>query len=449
MNKKGFTLVELLAVIVILAIVALVTVPAILNVINDSREKGAEDKAWGTIEAVKSAYAQAQMSGYEDAEGNGVSVSGDNLIVTFSNGTEAFGSKKITMTGERPTSGTVTINKNTGDITCNDLYFKGNGKFYCTTTDGKSMKCNKGNKGGATGGSSIGGIDVAVVTSGDGLYADSTESGRYVYKGASPDNYIKLGSDTYRIIAKEADGTLKVIRNDSIGNIDFDAENARYSTVSTDYCNSPYGCKVWGSKTTTLNSSGSNVTMMPREVGGTLYNLPETEATLNTYLNTTWLNTLSTDVQSKIITHIFNVGGVRGIYGTSGQTLATDISHEQAYKWKGKVGLMNITDYVKSNSNVSLCGTVYANGYSAGNYSTCKTTSWIFASLDSSIWTITPDFGPYSDDTFVGTVDNAGAFSNSSASNGSIYGVAPVFYLSSDITLKGKGTLSNPYTISV
>ena len=35
-NKKGFSLVELLAVIVILAIVALVTTPIILNVINDT-----------------------------------------------------------------------------------------------------------------------------------------------------------------------------------------------------------------------------------------------------------------------------------------------------------------------------------------------------------------------------------------------------------------------------
>lgn len=37
MNKKGFTLVELLAVIAILAVIALITVPIVINVINDSR----------------------------------------------------------------------------------------------------------------------------------------------------------------------------------------------------------------------------------------------------------------------------------------------------------------------------------------------------------------------------------------------------------------------------
>lgn len=37
LNKKGFTLVELLAVIIILAIVVTVSIPAITNVINDSK----------------------------------------------------------------------------------------------------------------------------------------------------------------------------------------------------------------------------------------------------------------------------------------------------------------------------------------------------------------------------------------------------------------------------
>jgi len=37
-NKKGFTLVELLAVIVILAIIALIAVPITLNVLEDSKK---------------------------------------------------------------------------------------------------------------------------------------------------------------------------------------------------------------------------------------------------------------------------------------------------------------------------------------------------------------------------------------------------------------------------
>ncbi len=440
MNKKGFTLVELLAVIVILAIVALVTTPAILNVINNSRLEGAKDKAWGVINSVKSAYAQAQMSGYEDSTGNGVSVSGDNLIVTFSNGAEAFGSKKITMTGERPTSGTVTINKTTGTITCTDLYFKENGTFYCTSSDGKSMKCDKESS--ASKGMRTSDLKELVVTKGDGLYADSTEAGRYVYRGANPNNYITLGSDMYRIIAVENDGTLKVIRNGSIGNMIFDNDYVRYSTIVTDYCNYSSGCQVWGNKTTILDSSGNNVSQMPREVGGSLYNLPEAESTLNTYLNKEWYNNLDSSVKSKIVTHMFNVGVVK----SDETSLSNTITQESNYKWKGKVGLMNVSDYVKASTNLS-CTSVSTYVSTSSCYNNSATHNWIFAGPASSSysWTITP----YSDlsfyEVFIVHKYGGSIYDNSADSSN---GVAPVLFLSSNIKLKGEGTTNTPYEIS-
>ena len=50
-NKKGLTLVELLAVIVVLAVLALITIPIISNVINDVRIKSLQNSAYGLIEA--------------------------------------------------------------------------------------------------------------------------------------------------------------------------------------------------------------------------------------------------------------------------------------------------------------------------------------------------------------------------------------------------------------
>lgn len=137
-NMKGFTLVELLAVIIILAIVALVTTPAILNVINKSRLSGAEDKAWGTIDAVKLAYTQSQTLD-NDATLEGT------VTVDFSQpvASQAVGTRKITISGERPSGGTVTINVDTGEINCTNLKFTKNGKYTCSSTGGTEMTCTK------------------------------------------------------------------------------------------------------------------------------------------------------------------------------------------------------------------------------------------------------------------------------------------------------------------
>ncbi|WP_449537137.1 prepilin-type N-terminal cleavage/methylation domain-containing protein [Ferdinandcohnia sp. Marseille-Q9671] len=52
-NQKGLTLIELLAVIVILGIIAAIAIPAIGNVINNSRDKAAFAEAQQIIDAAK------------------------------------------------------------------------------------------------------------------------------------------------------------------------------------------------------------------------------------------------------------------------------------------------------------------------------------------------------------------------------------------------------------
>lgn len=140
-NTKGFTLVELLAVIVILGIVALVTTPAILNVVNNARRSGAEDKAWGTIDAVRLAYVQSQSLDYADEVL-------DNQTIDFSqSGTKSIGGRNITVSGEMPVGGKVYVDvTNTGKITAVNLKFVKNGTYICTSnTEGTSMCCISGN----------------------------------------------------------------------------------------------------------------------------------------------------------------------------------------------------------------------------------------------------------------------------------------------------------------
>ncbi len=316
--------------------------------------------------------------------------------------------------------------------------------------------------------SSITGVELCnndTVTSGDGLYKDTTETGRCVYKGGNPNNYITLGSDMYRIIAVESDGTLKVIKNGSIGDMPFDLgygafeSNAsslagtRYTNISTDYCyrnngteSEYYGCNIWGSRTTMLDSSGNNITTMPREVGGTtLYNLPEKEAYLNTYLNNDWYNSLSSTVQSRIATHLFNVGLVHALEGT----LANTITQEKAYKWKGKVGLINVSDYVNASTDSIYCTHgIFSYEESYNCYINSTTYNWISSTKTKKgkLWTITPPSGEDVCDVF-GVYGGEGDL-DSRADAVNTYGVFPAFYLSSDITLTGEGTEGSPYTLN-
>jgi len=298
------------------------------------------------------------------------------------------------------------------------------------------------------------------VTSGDGLYKDITEEGRYVYRGANPNNYITFNNENWRIVAIENSGNLKIIRNEDIGSISYDpgyltviagltnansVEGTRYSTTTTDYCyyssgveSNYYGCNVWGSKTTMLNSSGINITKMVKEIENTTtYDLPEKEAYLNTYLNGTWYNGLGSETKALIDNHIWNVGQLKT---QSGQTLTTDIAQESTYKWKGKVGLINVTDILRT--TISTDCTSLSVAYNNGSKSVCSNNNWMWPTTNE--WTLSPDI----------TANRNGVWVVQSLGYVYIYyakdstSVRPVLYLSSDVTLSGEGTSKVPYTIN-
>ena len=62
-NKKGFTLVELLAVIVILGILLLIAVPAVQNIIENSRNKAFESNAKLALQNVQQLVSLEKVSG--------------------------------------------------------------------------------------------------------------------------------------------------------------------------------------------------------------------------------------------------------------------------------------------------------------------------------------------------------------------------------------------------
>ena len=128
-NKKGFTLVELLAVIVILAIIALIATPIILNVIDNAKEGAAKNSAYGYIDALEKVNAQDMLSSESINVLSGV-------YTISSDGTLTHGEKAVTVKfkGTKPTGGTLTYAD--GKLSSGSSIIV-DGKTFTSDADGK------------------------------------------------------------------------------------------------------------------------------------------------------------------------------------------------------------------------------------------------------------------------------------------------------------------------
>ena len=126
-KNKGFTLVELLAVIVILALIALIATPIILNVINDAKKQAAKDSAYGYMDAVEKYIVSSELE--------------DKSIQDRTYSVEELNSMGVSVKGSTPDNGNIEI-KNSSvksyDIGI-DGYVVSNGKVDKVSTT-KSFK---------------------------------------------------------------------------------------------------------------------------------------------------------------------------------------------------------------------------------------------------------------------------------------------------------------------
>jgi len=276
---------------------------------------------------------------------------------------------------------------------------------------------------------SFGGQTVTLAEAGDdGLYKDEYEDERYIYKGLNPDNYITFNNESWRILSIEKDGTLKIAKKDNIGRRTFDSRGYRDNTsngTGGTYCiQGSSGCNAW-----TVSDNFVNVSKI-----GTV--LKDSE--LNTYLNNEYLRTINED-SKYIINHDFNIGAP----GDSSNTddIATDISQEALYKWNGKIGLINVTDILRT--TISTDCTSLSVAYNNGSKSVCSNNNWMWPQ-SGWLWTITPLLNITTNIRIVG---GNGYISSTYSVDGGI-SVLPVLYLTSDIILSGEGTIDDPYTIN-
>ena len=228
-----------------------------------------------------------------------------------------------------------------------------------------------------------------IVTNGDGLYKDEYED-RYFYRGKNVNNYITFNNETWRIISIESDKTIKIIKQESIGDIAWD-------------------------------SSSSNNWAKP--------------ATLNTYLNGSYLtSTLNSTAQNQIVAKNFGIG----VVNINDTNLANSIKDENESIWNGKVALITASEYIRTNSDQNNCGTPKQLWEDTNGQ--CRNTTWTV--INDEWWTLSPN-----DADIIFVVTTFGNLFND-YSQYSTDAVRPVVYLSSDVKITGgDGSRNNPYAL--
>ncbi len=273
-----------------------------------------------------------------------------------------------------------------------------------------------------------------VVTSGEGLYTDTYESGRYVYKGGNPDNYITFNNKLFRIISIETDGTIKIMQHGFDETMAFDNKQR---TSETGFCgqgNAPTaGCNAWAATSSHTTGLGNYT--------GVVY----ADSPIKTYLNGEYYNTKITSNKNAIQTHKFYYGAIRW----RNNDLSFQISQEKTESAESNVGLIQPSDFLRANSNIEQCIT-FDSSYS--NLLTCRETNYMLIMLPSgcqSYWTLSGDGSStgYAMHVYGSgcSKENGGRLNNNESYRA--YGLIPVLYLKSDIKLSGKGTKENPYKI--
>ena len=407
-NKvKGFTLVELLAVIVILAVILVIAVPKITDTIKNSKIASFESSA-------KTIAAQAEKKKMENEileNQNPINCNDvvnlndtdyDSCSITFDGNTA-----KVTLVGKGKFEGLSVINGT-----------KDNAAAVETTGDSSTKTATEYIKELYN--------DVSSRTA-NGLKKDTTSDENIRYVGANPNNYVSFNDELWRIIGVFG-SNLKLVRDDIlITTYSFDnkttAQGIETNTGTNDWSNSYIreflNDYYYDGKTITCHSETSGLKATNATI--TCPDISKINATAKNMIEKTTWNLGGLAYNTKPVNKLYE--SERGTRVYSG--------HET--KSSDYIGLIYPSDYVFASTDESCSQDPYG--------STCKKNNWLFKGV--LYWTISP---ASSDASTVCRVDSDGRLSN----GGALYrgSVRPSVYLKSDIKIvSGSGTKEDMFKL--
>ena len=420
-KRNAFTLIELLAVIVILAVILVISIPRILDVIETSKKDSFKNAAQLIADSAEKKKASNKLLDKdEEITCKDVAKINDEDYASCKITFDSDGIAKVSITGKGKFDGLKITNGT-----------KENAEVKEITKPTYGMKATEY-------------ISNLLEYDGEGLKKDNTSDANVRYYGSDPNNYVSFNNELWRIIGVFGNN-VKLVRSEKIGNLSWDSSE---SSV-----NGGYGVNEWsqadlqvylnkryygGDTTVTCYGSDNNGTKTcPTN------RLDETSKSLIDYH--TWntgapnyyeLYNGTTQSYDTVEFYKAERGTVNGKICTSGTYCNDTVT--RTTEWTGYIALPYVTDWAYASSEND-CNTKIDQ---SSPYK-CKNNNWMHRST--STWYLSPT--AYPDNAYkVWNVTVGGFLSFFHASYP--FAVFPAIYLKSNILIEsGKGTSINPYIL--
>ncbi len=410
MKKNGFTLVELLSIVVILGIIVVVALPQISGSIGSKKEKQ-YNKIVKIVENAGKVYLTENVT--RDSVSIDKLIESDYLTSGLKN---PINNTPLTGCVKKITSDGVTKYKYEVDNCPDENIFIVDHITNLYNDEETRIK--------------------------DGLKKDNTPDQNIRYYGSNPNNYVLFNNELWRIIGVFGNN-VKLVRSESLGSLSWDSSESsvnegwgvnEWSQADLkNYLNTMY----YGGDTTVTCYDGQN----KKEVTCPTNKLDETSKSLID--KHTW-NTGAIDYNTRTNTLAFykdERGKQTGKICNGGAGCNDTV--ERTTEWTGYIGLPYATDYAYASSE-SVCETNMQKQDSSNNY-ICKNNNW----MQRSTWAWY--FSPFVDGSFARyawCVSGDGVAYGNRAANS--IAVAPSIYLKSNVLIEsGNGTSTDPYELSL